>query len=94
VYASPSYCSQVAPLRTGRNTRYGWVANPYPTGTLTRQDTPSLLGAITIKIVSGVEQSGIPDTIGWTKPLSGSYGDSIGRLSRIKCVFPPAMVAL
>jgi hypothetical protein len=50
VYASPSYCSQVAPLRTGRNTRYGWVANPYPTGTLTRQDTPSLLGAITMEV--------------------------------------------
>ena len=25
-----------------RNTRYGWVANPYPTGTFTLKDTPSL----------------------------------------------------
>ncbi|MGH8652618.1 MAG: hypothetical protein ACREYE_10815, partial [Gammaproteobacteria bacterium] len=24
-----------------RNTRYGWVASPYPTGTLTLQDAPS-----------------------------------------------------
>ena len=28
-------------LRHGRKTRYGWVASPYPTGTLTLQDTPS-----------------------------------------------------
>ena len=28
-------------LRT-RNTRYGWVANPYPTGTLTQQEAPGL----------------------------------------------------
>ena len=48
----------------------------------------------TIKIVSGVEQSGIPDTIGWTKPLSGSYGDSIERLSPIKCFYLSTMVAL
>jgi len=44
VYASPvlfvsnySYC-----LRHRRNTRYGWVASPYPAGTCTQQDTPSL----------------------------------------------------
>jgi len=48
---------------------------------------------LTIKIVSGVEQSGIPDTIGWTKPLSGSYGDSIERLSPIKCFHLSTMVA-
>jgi len=48
----------------------------------------------TIKIVSGVEQSGIPDTIGWTKPLSGSYGVSIERLSTIKCFCLSTMVAL
>ena len=34
-------------LRHGRKTRYGWVARPYPTGTFTLQETPSLLGAIT-----------------------------------------------
>ena len=28
-------------LRHRRNTRYGWVANPYPTGTFTLQDAPS-----------------------------------------------------
>ena len=46
MYASPIYCSRVTSLLNGRNTRYGWVASPYPTGTLTRQDTPSFLGAI------------------------------------------------
>ena len=34
-------CSRLSPLRNGTNTRYGWVANPYPTGTFTRQETPS-----------------------------------------------------
>jgi hypothetical protein len=28
-------------LRSRTNTRYGWVASPYPTGTFTRQETPS-----------------------------------------------------
>ena len=28
-------------LRNEIKTRYGWVANPYPTGTFTPQDTPS-----------------------------------------------------
>jgi hypothetical protein len=41
VYACPICCSQLAPLRNGTNTRYGWVASPYPTGTSTRQETPS-----------------------------------------------------
>ena len=42
VYAYPIYCSQVNPLRNGTNTRYGRVASPYPTGTYTPQETPSL----------------------------------------------------
>jgi len=29
------------PLRHRRNTRYGWLAKPYPTGTFTLQDAPS-----------------------------------------------------
>ena len=37
-------------LRRKRNTRYGWVVNPFPTGTSTRQDTPSFLGAITFAL--------------------------------------------
>ena len=41
VYAYPIYCSRVTPLRNGINTRYGRVASPYPTGTLTPQETPS-----------------------------------------------------
>ena len=41
VYACPVSCSQVTLLRNGTNTRYGRAANPYPTGTLTRQETPS-----------------------------------------------------
>jgi len=32
---------RLAPLRSRTNTRYGWVACPYPTGTFTRQKTPS-----------------------------------------------------
>jgi len=37
-------CSPRVPsrLRHGRKTRYGWVASPYPTGTFTLQETPSL----------------------------------------------------
>jgi len=36
------FCSpRIAELRHRRNTRYGWVANPYPTGTCTPQDAPS-----------------------------------------------------
>jgi len=37
-------CSPQASLRLrhGRKTRYGWVASPYPTGTFTLQETPSL----------------------------------------------------
>ena len=34
-------CSPVSRLRHGRKTRYGWVANPYPTRTFTLQETPS-----------------------------------------------------
>src|SRR5499426_1681780 len=37
-------CSPRVPsrLRHGRKTRYGWVATPYPTGTFTLLETPSL----------------------------------------------------
>src|SRR5215472_18449174 len=39
----PSCSSCVPPrLRHGRKTRYGWVASPYPTGTFTLPETPSL----------------------------------------------------
>ena len=36
-------CSPCVPsrLRHGRKTRYGWVANPYPTRTFTLPETPS-----------------------------------------------------
>jgi hypothetical protein len=34
-------CSPLPRLRHRRKTRYGWVASPYPTGTLTLLDTPS-----------------------------------------------------
>ncbi|MFB1486657.1 MULTISPECIES: hypothetical protein [unclassified Thiocapsa] len=37
----PVSCSRLAPLRNRTNTRYGWVASPFPTGTFTRQETPS-----------------------------------------------------
>ncbi len=42
VYASPVLFAAFRRLRHGRKTRYGWVAGPYPTGTLTLQETPSL----------------------------------------------------
>jgi hypothetical protein len=40
VYASCNCC------QLPRNTRYGRLARPYPAGTSTRQETPSLLGAL------------------------------------------------
>src|SRR3989442_256709 len=47
--SSTSLClpATASRLRHGRTTAYGWVAPPYPTGTFTLQETPSLLGAIT-----------------------------------------------
>ena len=42
VYASPTLFAAFRRLRHGRNTRYGWVASPYPTGTFTPQETLSL----------------------------------------------------
>ena len=41
MYAYLTYRSRVAPLLIEINTRYGWAANPYPTGTCTPQETPS-----------------------------------------------------
>ena len=42
VYASPVLFIPDHPeLRHRRNTRYGWVVNPFPVGTYTRQDAPS-----------------------------------------------------
>ena len=41
VYASPILFTVSPRFRHGRKTRYGWVANPYPTGTFTLQETPS-----------------------------------------------------
>jgi tetratricopeptide (TPR) repeat protein len=36
------WCSSCLRLRHGRTTRDGWVASPDPTGTLTREETPSV----------------------------------------------------
>ena len=41
VYASPILFAVFPRLRHGRKTRYGWMANPYPTRTFTLQETPS-----------------------------------------------------
>ncbi len=41
VYAYLTFRSWITPLLIEINTRYGWVANPYPTGTSTPKDTPS-----------------------------------------------------
>src|SRR5262245_13451284 len=44
----PSCSPHIPPrLHLGRKTRCGWGATPYPTGTFTLQETPSLLGART-----------------------------------------------
>jgi hypothetical protein len=45
--------------RPGRQTRDGWVARPDPTGTLTRHETPSFLGA-TIGIGRGLATPLLP----------------------------------
>ena len=37
-------------LRHRRNTRYGWVVNPYPTRTLTWQDAPSCAWRANVKL--------------------------------------------
>ena len=42
VYASPVLFAAFRRLRHRRKTRYGWVASPYPTGTFTPQEAPSL----------------------------------------------------
>src|SRR5215831_3084814 len=42
VYASPLLFAVFPRLRLGRKTRYGWVASPYPTGTFTLPEMPSL----------------------------------------------------
>jgi len=41
VYASPVLFAVFRPPRHRRKTRYRWVANPYPTGTFTPQETSS-----------------------------------------------------
>jgi hypothetical protein len=53
VYASSILFAVFPRLRHGRKTRYGWVASPYPTGTFTLQETPSLLGAVTLSVRRG-----------------------------------------
>src|SRR5262249_946343 len=42
VDASPLLCAVSPRLRHGRQTRYGWLAHPYPTGTFPLLETPSL----------------------------------------------------
>ena len=42
VDASPLLFAVSPRLRHGRKTRYGWMAHPYPTGTFTLPETPSL----------------------------------------------------
>jgi hypothetical protein len=41
LFATPCRLSSAQALRHRRNTQYGWVANPCPTGTCTLQDAPS-----------------------------------------------------
>jgi hypothetical protein len=56
VYASPVLFARVHlfELRHRRNTRYGWVAGPYPTGTFTPQDVPDLSRRDNVKISRSV----------------------------------------
>ena len=42
VYASPVLFAALKRLRLRRKTRYGWVASPFPTGTFTPLEAPSL----------------------------------------------------
>ena len=41
-FAHLLFATPTSLLRNGGKTRYGWVVSPYPAGTLTQQDTPSL----------------------------------------------------
>ncbi len=41
LFATPCRLASTQALRHRRNTRYGWVATPCPTGTCTLQDAPS-----------------------------------------------------
>ena len=44
-------------LRHRRNTRYGWMANPYPTGTCTLQDAPSFAWRANVPFTSRATNS-------------------------------------
>ena len=46
-------------LRHRRNTRYGWVASPYPTGTFTLQDAPSFAWRANDKPVRPEQHRGV-----------------------------------
>lgn len=51
VYASPSSFGSL--LLRKCNTRYGWVATPYPVGTRTRQEAPGFAWRTTVTWISG-----------------------------------------
>jgi len=48
VYYIPSFPSLI---KNRGDTRYGWLAEPYPMETFTPQETPSLLGALRTSFV-------------------------------------------
>src|SRR3990172_11822017 len=47
-------------LRRRCNTRYGWVVSPFPTGTFTRQDAPSLSWRDNVTVHPAEERGAAP----------------------------------
>ena len=63
-YASPGLFAAFRQLRPERKTRYGWVADPYRTGTFTLHKIPSLYRRDNVR----VQLTTHPTTLGYTQP--------------------------
>ena len=68
MYAYLTYRSRVAPLLIEINTRYGWVASPYPTGTCTPQETPSFARRDNVPVQARRHASA---DVAWNRLLGG-----------------------
>lgn len=53
LFPTPCRFSSTQAVRHRRNTRYGWVANPFPTGTCTLQDAPSFAWRNNVEVTGG-----------------------------------------
>jgi hypothetical protein len=78
VYACPAFCSRLTPLRNRTNTRYGWVAGPYPTGTRTRQETPSFARRYNVKATA--TQGPLARPWGLVPSSTRALGSQVSRL--------------